>query len=51
MASLIVKEQNPANLMVIRNNFYDLLNHCIPANMILRVANFDATYIDMYFIL
>jgi replication factor C subunit 3/5 len=36
---LILKEQNPSSLMSIRATFYDLLNHCIPANMILKALS------------
>lgn len=32
----IIKDQSPNTLMAIRGTFYDLLNHCIPANLILK---------------
>lgn len=37
MANLIAREQTPTNLLAFRTTFYDLLNHCIPANLILKV--------------
>lgn len=51
MALSIVKEQSPANLMTIRGNFYDLLNHCIPANLILKVNAFwdNGHFTDCFF--
>ena len=36
VSSLIAKEQNPNTLLSIRATFYDLLNHCIPASLILK---------------
>lgn len=36
VSSLITKEQNPNTLLSIRATFYDLLNHCIPASLILK---------------
>lgn len=32
----IIKEQSPNTLLAIRGTFYELLNHCIPANLILK---------------
>ena len=33
-AQLIVQEQTPKNLQVIRGRLYELLTHCIPADTI-----------------
>lgn len=37
--SLILKEQSPNTLLSVRAVFYDLLNHCIPASLILKTLS------------
>ena len=38
MADLIVSEQSPARVMEVRAKFYELLSHCIPPTVILKVC-------------
>lgn len=38
VAGQIAREQNATTLMSVRAIFYDLLNHCIPASLILKVC-------------
>lgn len=38
VADLIVSEQSPARVMEVRQKFYELLSHCIPATVILKVG-------------
>lgn len=33
----IIKEHSPQQILVVRAKLYDLLTHCIPATMILKV--------------
>ena len=37
VADLIVQEQTPARVMEVRAKFYELLSHCIPPTVILKV--------------
>ena len=37
IADLIVAEQSPARVMEVRSKFYELLSHCIPPTVILKV--------------
>lgn len=37
--TLILKEQSPNTLLSVRAVFYDLLNHCIPASLILKTLS------------
>lgn len=37
VADLIVSEQTPARVMEVRSKFYELLSHCIPPTIILKV--------------
>lgn len=37
VADLIVQEQSPARIMEVRAKLYELLSHCIPATIILKV--------------
>ena len=37
IADQVVQEQSPANLMKVRTGLYELLSHCIPPTMILKV--------------
>ena len=37
VADLIVAEQSPARVMEVRGKFYELLSHCIPPTVILKV--------------
>ena len=37
VADLIVAEQSPARVMEVRAKFYELLSHCIPPTVILKV--------------
>ena len=38
VADLIVQEQTPARVMEVRAKFYELLSHCIPATVVLKVC-------------
>jgi len=38
VADLIVAEQSPARVMEVRSKFYELLSHCIPPTVILKVV-------------
>ena len=38
VADLIVAEQSPARVMEVRSKFYELLSHCIPPTVILKVS-------------
>lgn len=38
VADLIVQEQSPARVMEVRAKFYELLSHCIPPTVILKVS-------------
>jgi replication factor C subunit 3/5 len=38
VADLIVGEQSPARVMEVRGKFYELLSHCIPPTVILKVS-------------
>ena len=38
VADLIVSEQSPARVMEVRAKFYELLSHCIPPTVILKVC-------------
>jgi len=37
ISSQILKDQTPTSLLAIRAKFYDLLTHCIPPSIILKV--------------
>ena len=37
VADLIMSEQTPAKVMEVRGKFYELLSHCIPPTVILKV--------------
>lgn len=37
VADLIVSEQSPSRVMEVRSKFYELLSHCIPPTVILKV--------------
>lgn len=38
VADLIVQDQSPARVMEVRAKFYELLSHCIPPTVILKVC-------------
>lgn len=38
VADAMVEEQSPARLLLVRGKLYELLAHCIPADVILKVA-------------
>jgi replication factor C subunit 3/5 len=38
VADLIVQEQSPTRVMEVRAKFYELLSHCIPPTIILKVC-------------
>jgi replication factor C subunit 3/5 len=38
VADLILQEQSPKRLMDVRGKVYELLSHCIPATVVLRVS-------------
>lgn len=40
VADLIVQEQSPERVMQVRAKFYELLSHCIPPTIILKVGFF-----------
>lgn len=40
VADLIVSEQTPAKVMDVRSKFYELLSHCIPPTVIIKVRNY-----------
>lgn len=44
VADLIVSEQSPARVMEVRAKFYELLSHCIPPTVILKVIPFSFRY-------
>jgi replication factor C subunit 3/5 len=37
VADLIIQEQTPARVMEVRSKFYELLSHCIPPTVIIKV--------------
>lgn len=39
VADMIVSEQSPARVMEVRAKFYELLSHCIPPTVILKVVH------------
>lgn len=48
VADLIVSEQSPARVMEVRAKFYELLSHCIPPTVILKVSVLLLTrYVDI----
>ena len=51
VADLIMSEQTPAKVMEVRGKFYELLSHCIPPTVILKVrlalATVDFRYPDI----
>jgi len=38
VADLIMSEQTPTKVMEVRGKFYELLSHCIPPTVILKVC-------------
>lgn len=38
VADLIVQEQSPERVLVVRAKLYELLSHCIPATVILKTV-------------
>jgi len=38
IADQVVQEQSPQNLLKVRTGLYELLSHCIPPTMILKVS-------------
>ncbi|KAJ9104807.1 hypothetical protein QFC19_003948 [Naganishia cerealis] len=51
IADLIVQEQSPKRLLDIRGKIYELLSHCIPPTIILKVcllASFNNMMSDRY---
>jgi replication factor C subunit 3/5 len=41
IADLIVQEQSPKRLLEIRGKIYELLSHCIPPTVILKVSRIE----------
>ena len=39
VADLIIQEQTPGRVMEVRGKLYELLSHCIPATVILKVCD------------
>lgn len=44
VADLIVGEQTPARVMEVRAKFYELLSHCIPPTIILKVKYLSISF-------
>ena len=40
VADMIVQEQSPARVMEVRAKLYELLSHCIPPSVVLKVRAF-----------
>ena len=38
ISTMIIEEQSPKRLLEVRGKFYELLTHCIPAEIILKVC-------------
>lgn len=38
VADMIIAEQSPAQVMAVRTKLYELLSHCIPPTVILKVS-------------
>lgn len=47
VADMIVQEQSPQRVMEVRSKLYELLSHCIPATIVLKV-NFNFSLILSY---
>jgi replication factor C subunit 3/5 len=39
VADMILQEQTPARVMEVRTKLYELLSHCIPPTIIIKVRN------------
>ena len=48
-ARLIVKQQSVENVIAIRDRLYELLCHCIPADIIFKVNRIDLGYCRINF--
>src|SRR5258706_5745835 len=48
IADLIVAEQSPARLLEVRTKLYELLSHCIPPTVILKVCPVGNRFISPY---
>lgn len=46
VADLIVGEQSPARVMEVRAKFYELLSHCIPPTIILKVQHCPVCFLS-----
>jgi hypothetical protein len=40
VADMIIQEQTPQRVMEVRAKLYELLSHCIPATIVLKVRDF-----------
>ena len=38
VADMIIQEQSPARVMEVRTKLYELLSHCIPPSIVLKVC-------------
>ena len=45
VADLILSEQSPARVMEVRAKFYELLSHCIPATIVLKVRSYNNCFV------
>lgn len=43
VADMIIQEQTPQRVMEVRAKLYELLSHCIPATIVLKVRNFHGS--------
>ena len=50
IADLIVAEQSPARLLEVRTKLYELLSHCIPPTVILKVCPVGNRFVPTLFI-
>ncbi|KAL3895565.1 MAG: hypothetical protein SGCHY_004626 [Lobulomycetales sp.] len=41
IATIMVDEQSPARLLAVRGKLYELLSHCIPADVVLKTLTFE----------
>lgn len=52
VADLIVAEQSPARVLEVRTKLYELLSHCIPPTVILKVCScVQSSYSNLIYLL
>ena len=49
VADLIVQDQSPARVMEVRGKLYELLSHCIPPTIILKVCKSLPVFFLLFF--